>query len=218
MQHEMGGVYPSAADLDDALGPDDPRPVWLWRSCYHIGVANSAALAAGGLGKGKPVPAVDGGVIDVDAAGNPTGVLRERATRLVTPHANKGDDAASQRQYFEAGVALCLANGLTSLQSNDGSMGAWEHYSAMEAEGTLPLRMYLTVVYDDIGKGTGAAGGGLGGLGGGNSRAPPSGSVSPGGLVKCDRVKLFGDGSLGAETAAIRGGKYKLLVIDVCLF
>ena len=139
----------TAADLDDALGPEDPRPVWLWRSCYHIGVANTAALAAAGLQAGKPVPAVDGGVVDVDADGNASGVLRERATRLVTPHANEDDDAA-RRQYFEAGVNLCLSNGLTSLQSNDGSMGAWEHYTAMEMEGTLPLRMYLTVNIDDI--------------------------------------------------------------------
>ena len=78
-QHEMGGVYPTAQDLDDAMGAD-PRPVWLWRSCFHIGVANSKALEVAGLGPGAPVPTVfegGGGVVDVDADGNPTGVLRE---------------------------------------------------------------------------------------------------------------------------------------------
>ena len=59
----------------------------------------------------------------------------------------------------------------------------------MEADGTLPLRVYLTVDHSDLAAGT----------------APPSGSRSPGGLATCERVKLFGDGSLGAETAAIRG-------------
>jgi len=60
----------------------------------------------------------------------------------------------------------------------------------MERAGTLPLRVYLTVDYSDLAAGM----------------APPSGAVGiPGGLLKCDRVKLFGDGSLGAETAAIRG-------------
>jgi predicted amidohydrolase YtcJ len=107
--------------------------------------------------------------------------------------------------FFEVGVQQCLANGLTSLQSNDGGMGAWEHYSAMEEAGTLPLRIFLTVNIDDITPGGSDSGGGIGGLGGGAAKAPPAGSTTPGGLVKCERVKLFGDGSLGAETAAIRG-------------
>lgn len=134
-------------------------------------------------------------VVDVDTDGNPTGVLRERAVDLITPFTEEKDPVV-RRKYFEAGVARCVASGLTSLQSNDGGGaergnrgGAWEHYMAMEAAGALPLRVYLTVDYSDLAAGL----------------APPAGSVTPLGLVKCDRVKLFGDGSLGAETAAIRG-------------
>ena len=60
----------------------------------------------------------------------------------------------------------------------------------MEEAGTLPLRVYLTVDYSDLAAGV----------------APPSGATGRvGGLLKCERVKLFSDGSLGAETAAIRG-------------
>jgi predicted amidohydrolase YtcJ len=184
-------------DLDDAMG-DDGRPVFLWRACWHIGCANTAGLAAAGLRAGAPVPPTPGGVVDVDKKGHPTGVLRERATDLITPFTEEKDQLV-RRKYFEAGVAQCVAQGLTSLQSNDGGGaergnrgGSWEHYVAMEQAGTLPLRVFLTVDYSDL----------AGGL------APPSGSTGAGGpssLVKCDRVKLFGDGSLGAETAAIRG-------------
>ena len=45
----------------------------------------------------------------------------------------------------------------------------------------VPSR-YLTVDHSDLAAGT----------------SPPSGSRSPGGLAVCERVKLFGDGSLGA--------------------
>ena len=194
-QHEMGGTYPCAGDLDDAMGSDDPRPVFLWRACWHIGCANTPALALAGLGANMPIPSTPGGVIDVDADGNPTGILRERATDLITPFTEEKDPDV-RRKYFEAGVATCVAEGLTSLQSNDGGGtergnrgGSWEHYVAMEKAGTLPLRLYLTVDYSDLAAGI----------------APASGTAGPGGLLKCDRVKLFGDGSLGAETAAIRG-------------
>ncbi len=194
-QHEMGGTYPCAADLDDAMG-EDTRPVFLWRACWHIGCASTAALAVAGLGANKAVPSTPGGVVDVDSDGVPTGILRERATDLITPYTEEKDQAV-RRRYFEAGVAQCVAQGLTSLQSNDGGGaergnrgGSWEHYVAMEQAGTLPLRVYLTVDYSDLAAGI----------------APPSGATGiAGGLLKCDRVKLFGDGSLGAETAAIRG-------------
>ena len=76
-QHEMGGTYPCAADLDDAMG-DDPRPVFLWRACWHIGCANTAGLVVAGLGPGQAIPPTPGGSVDVDAEGKPTGVLRER--------------------------------------------------------------------------------------------------------------------------------------------
>ena len=102
-QHEMGGAYPCAGDLDDAMG-EDPRPVFLWRACWHIGCANTSALAAAGLGAHMAIPSTPGGVVDVDSDGVPTGVLRERATDLITPFTEEKDPEV-RRRYFEAGVA-----------------------------------------------------------------------------------------------------------------
>ena len=65
------------------------------------------------------VPRTPGGVVDVDSDGVPTGILRERATDLITPYTEEKDQAV-RRRYFEAGVAQCVAQGLTALQSNDG--------------------------------------------------------------------------------------------------
>lgn len=58
------------------------RPAWLSRMDGHSGLANSAALKLAGITKdGPPDPA--GGVIDRGPNGEPTGILREKAMRLV---------------------------------------------------------------------------------------------------------------------------------------
>jgi hypothetical protein len=70
---------PTAAELDDIV-PE--RPVFLYRYCAHIGVANSAALAMAGIDAATPDP--PGGAFDRDAAGKPNGILRETAMSAVT--------------------------------------------------------------------------------------------------------------------------------------
>lgn len=70
---------PTAADIDDFI---TDRPVLLYRYCGHIAVANHAALRIAGVDSDTPDP--DGGVIDRDASGAPTGVLRETAVLLVS--------------------------------------------------------------------------------------------------------------------------------------
>ena len=53
------------------------RPAFLTRTCGHLGVANSAALARAGITRTTPDP--EGGQIDRDERGEPTGLLRETA-------------------------------------------------------------------------------------------------------------------------------------------
>ena len=57
------------------------HPVLLVRHCGHIAVANTAALEAAGIGPGTPDP--EGGSLDRDSQGRPTGVLRETAVAPV---------------------------------------------------------------------------------------------------------------------------------------
>jgi len=70
---------PTKADIDDVISH---RPVLLYRYCGHIAVANSPALALAGVGSDTTDPA--GGSFDRDAAGAPTGVLRETAIAMVS--------------------------------------------------------------------------------------------------------------------------------------
>lgn len=71
--------FPTAADLDSVTGPE--QPAIMWRSDMHGAVVNSAALRAAGITAATADP--PGGVIDRDATGAPTGVLRETAILLV---------------------------------------------------------------------------------------------------------------------------------------
>ena len=69
-------------DWIDAVTGD--RPVYLSRMDGHSALVNSAALALARIGKNTHAP--EGGVIDRDAQGNPTGILRETAMSLVSRH------------------------------------------------------------------------------------------------------------------------------------
>ncbi|MCS7366632.1 MAG: amidohydrolase family protein, partial [archaeon YNP-WB-062] len=70
--------YPNRWDLDEVA---PKNPVFLRRVCGHIAVANSMALKIAGIDKSTPDP--EGGRIDRDENGEPTGILRESAMRLV---------------------------------------------------------------------------------------------------------------------------------------
>jgi len=69
---------PDRADLD-RIAPFNP--VCLWRCDLHLSVANSLGLKLAGICSATPDP--KDGVIARDAAGHPTGVLRELASNLI---------------------------------------------------------------------------------------------------------------------------------------
>ena len=71
---------PNRYDLDK--GSSD-FPVFLTRSCEHIRCVNSKALELAGITRDMPDP--QGGEIERDEHGEPTGVLKENARDLVLP-------------------------------------------------------------------------------------------------------------------------------------
>jgi predicted amidohydrolase YtcJ len=60
---------PTRYDLDEVV-PD--TPVFLWRACWHIGVANTAALRKGGIDLSRTSFDIPGGEVQVTPSG-PTG-------------------------------------------------------------------------------------------------------------------------------------------------
>jgi len=167
------GRYPTKADLDAVTN----RPLILWRICSHILVANSAALQAASIDASTPNPA--GGAIDYTA-----GILKETATELLRPQMEWMDTPERQLYYIRTGLRMCVENGLTAVQTNDEN--TWHLYTQLADRDELPLRVFLTIQQEEIGK---------------EGRPKPKQQHGP--LLQCHRVKLFADGALGAETASL---------------
>jgi hypothetical protein len=177
----MGGEEPTAARLDEVTGE---TPAALIAKDYHSLWLNSAALA---LANGDLE--VEGGVVERDAAGAPTGVLREEAAwqfkerYLVVP-----DDV-----YIDAmrsGLKLAAARGVTSVHDKDGWLGALRLWQRLERMGSLTLRVWQSIPADRVGE--------LRALG------ISSGLGSP--LLRIGYLKAFMDGTLGSGTALMLDG------------
>lgn len=104
----LGGV-PDKSALDQ-VAPG--QPVLLDDTSGHSAWANSKALAAAGITKDTPNP--PGGIIERNARGEPTGVLREgSAITMVKRHAPPASDAAI-KAALRWSLDLMLSHGITS--------------------------------------------------------------------------------------------------------
>ncbi|MGB2963862.1 MAG: amidohydrolase [Anaerolineales bacterium] len=72
------GEYGTALDLDQ-IAPNNP--VYLTGKSLHVSWANTAAIIAAGIGEGTQNPAE--GTIQRDEYGHPTGILFEKAVKLI---------------------------------------------------------------------------------------------------------------------------------------
>ncbi|MCB0157159.1 MAG: amidohydrolase, partial [Caldilineaceae bacterium] len=102
--------FPVAADLDAVTGPE--QPAIMWRSDMHGAVVNSVALRLAGITASTADP--PGGVIDRDARGAPTGVLRETAILLVSEHVPP-PSAAQLDDAFRQGMRTLHSYGITAI-------------------------------------------------------------------------------------------------------
>ena len=123
---------PTRQELDQVTAG---HPAFLGRIDGHISIANSAALAAAGI-TGKTTPP-QGGAIDLDANGEPTGILRESAQELVQK-VIPPPSPAKRRRGDELAIADALAHGVTSVQD----FSDWQDFlvfEELEKEGKLHL-------------------------------------------------------------------------------
>ncbi|MGH2561415.1 MAG: amidohydrolase [Thermomicrobiales bacterium] len=176
--------HPTRYDLD-AVSPD--HPVLLIRACHHIGVANSRALALAGLSAATPDP--DGGTIDRDEHGEPTGVVRETAHQLVRSAIGEPTDEEMAEALMLGGRAF-LASGVTStVEAGIYRPEEFHAYQRLRREGRLPVRTYLMMIIDAMLEPLAQVGIQTG-MGDAWLRIGPA--------------KLFSDGSIGGRTARMR--------------
>jgi predicted amidohydrolase YtcJ len=125
-------------DLDSMLSK---RPMLLEDTSGHTTWANSAALAAAGMGASTKNPA--GGRIERDAAGNPTGTLRDVAAEIVSaakPSPGLDVEVAQLAKAFEA----MRATGITSVQDADTDEHDMSLYKRLYDEHRLNMRVRAT--------------------------------------------------------------------------
>jgi len=127
-------TLPTRQDLDKVTAD---HPTLLERIDGHIAIANTAALKAAKITGKSTAP--QGGSIDLDTAGEPTGILRDTAMeefeKIIPPPTH--DDRV---QGLSLAIADALSHGLTSVQDNSD----WQDFlvfEELEKEGKLGLRI-----------------------------------------------------------------------------
>lgn len=179
--------HPLREELDQ-VAPDNP--VYIKRTCGHMGVANSKAMELAEIHEGIAQPA--GGHVEAQN-GKLTGLMQETAQRLVArafPKAGMDDFIAG----IEAGARLNLSFGITSC--TDPAVGLregyrdWQAYLFARRQNRLPQRMYLMP---------------LAGSSGWPERIVDMDIMTGDGdeWVRTGPMKLFADGSAGGKTAAM---------------
>ena len=125
-----------AADIDPV---STDNPVWLMHTMNHYGVVNSVGMDMLGISADTPDP--PGGTIDRDGAGNPTGVLKESAMRLVLD--NLPEYTVDQVDTAIAQASRMLnAEGITAIKDPGISADGWNAYLRALSDDTLSVRVF----------------------------------------------------------------------------
>lgn len=176
--------FPTKASLDDAA---PQHPVALWSKDGHLLWVNSLALQRAGIRAETPDPA-DGAILR-DATGEPTGVLQEyAATDLVNKVIDKSDPVLT-RHLVQQTLQDVLRAGITSIQNIEGRDALTllqqlheENQLGVRVQMILPRRMLPEL--DSLGLRAGF----------GDE------------MLRLGGIKIFADGTLGSQTAAMLQG------------
>jgi len=145
---------------------------------------NSAALALAGGDLD-----VEGGVVERDERGEPTGVLREEAAWRF----RERFPSVSENEWLEvtrAGVKLASSRGVTAVHDKDGWIGAPEIFQRLQEHGGLTLRVWQSLPWKKL------------------PELEVLGLRSGFGdeFLRLGYLKVFMDGTLGSQTAWMLDG------------
>jgi predicted amidohydrolase YtcJ len=188
--------FPTKKELDDAA----PKHPVLYQA-GPAGVVNSLALKVSSVTKDTPNP--PGGVIVKDAAGEPTGLLRnsysvlkgvsEYTDNKVKPEAKRGAVLKLLRMY--------AAQGLTSIGDRDAGRDSLDIYLSLKEKGDLPIRVNVSRSFNPDGTREEIVRR-LEELIGGDKRGGPTGVGDD--MVRIGPIKVYMDGGMLNGTAYMR--------------
>jgi predicted amidohydrolase YtcJ len=176
--------YITRQDLD-AASPD--HPVYLKHVSGHLSVANSAALKLANITKDTHDP--EGGVIERDAAGEPTGILKDTAMGLVAvllPKDPPDIDVRAAQLISEKAAEV----GLTTIHDIFISSDEMRGYQEARRRGWMKIRVQMSPRIGSMADAEKLAQMGVR-TGFGDD------------LLKFGAAKMFADGGMGARTIAI---------------
>ena len=133
-QDRWGGEMPHK-DWIDAVTPD--TPVAVIRYDLHMLFLNSLALKLAGIDRNTPD--VPGGVIERDAKGEPTGIIKDAAKELV----NRAIGTPTPAQIdatVERGIAIALSKGVTQVHPTELETSSFDSTRRLRAKGETGLR------------------------------------------------------------------------------
>jgi len=172
---------PTKEALDSITGD---VPAALWAKDYHSLWLNSSALALAGGDLD-----VDGGVVERDEHGRPTGILREESAWQFRAHfAHVPED-----EWVDAtrdGLRIAASRGVTAIHDKDGWLGAARIFQRLAERDSLTLRVWQSVPHESLA--TLEELGLRSGLGDG--------------FLRIGYLKAFMDGTLGSQTAWMLDG------------
>jgi predicted amidohydrolase YtcJ len=179
-QNTWGGQWPTAAELD-AVAP--LNPVYLTSKSLHAGWGNSSALRRAKIKRHSRNPKE--GIILRDQRGQPTGVVLEKAMKLVEnaiPQPHPEDLADTFIQTFPTLWKM----GITGVHNFDRDV-SFRALQILNKRGTLKLRVLQSIPREDL------------------STVRRLGLYSGMGddMLRVGPVKLFADGALGPHTASM---------------
>ena len=173
---------PTRWDLDEV---SNGHPVFLVRIDGHIAVANTRALQLGSVNLASRDP--QGGHIDRNQTGEPTGILRETAQDAVTQVIPKPSHD-QRRQGIELALADLAGHGVTSAQDYSPVWENFQIYEELEKEGKLTARITEWLPFDESVEDLTR-----------KRESHPQSDL----MLHTGMLKGFMDGSLGSHTAAL---------------
>ncbi|MBE3561459.1 MAG: amidohydrolase [Ktedonobacteraceae bacterium] len=178
-----GGKFPSRASLD-AAAPD--HPVALWSKDGHVLWVNTLALQRAGITAETADP--PGGTILRDGTGEPTGILQEEAATALVVNAIGPRDPETSRVLLRRIHAELQQSGITTIHDIEGEMSL-SLFQQMRDEGSLGIRVQMLLPRRMLPQ--------LREHGIHNIHNVDDD------LLRVSGIKIFADGTLGSQTAAM---------------
>jgi len=173
---------PDARELDAVSAG---RPAFLFSKDQHMAWVNTRAMELAGIDKHTPDP--KGGCIDRDSEGNPTGILREIPGYFPVIKLISDPGIPRVEKLWATSKKIAYSRGVTGFHSFDGPQ-AHTFFEHMHSRNKLGFRVqyyFPVAMLDDL-----------------VERKITSGLGDR--TFRVGGVKIFSDGSLGAQTALMK--------------